>query len=219
MDAQRLVTIVLADDHPVFRKGLRDIINEEKRFQVVGEAGDGAQVLPQVQCLKPDVLLLDLNMPGCHGLDIAARMRDLGVEVRTIVLTMHKEEPVFNRAMDLGVMGYVLKECAATEILDSINAVMEERYYISPAISHYLVNRRAGKDALLHNTPGLDSLSPTERRILRLIAEQKTSREIGDLLFISVRTVENHRMNICNKLTLHGSNAVLKFALENKSAL
>ncbi len=213
------IRILIADDHPVFRKGLVDIISTDNRFLVVGETGDGAQVIKLVNEVTPTVLLLDLNMPGSNGLDIAESMRDLNIDTKIIVLTMHKEEAVFNRAMDLGVRGYVLKESAVNDILESIKAVVNDKYYISPMISKFLINRKNKSEAVLLENPGLKELTLSESKILKLISENKTSKEIADIMFISIRTVENHRMNICNKLRLHGSNALLKFAIENKSYL
>jgi len=219
MDSEEAVRILIADDHPVFRKGLCDIVSGEKRFVVVGETGDGSQVIKLVRELKPDILLLDLNMPGSNGLDIAALLYDKKYPVKIIVLTMHKEEGIFNKAMDIGVRGYVLKESAVNDILESIRSVVEDQYYITPAISKYLMNRRNKKESISMDNPGLNDLTPNEKKILKLISENKSSKDIADILFISIRTVENHRMNICNKLGLHGSNALLKFAIENKSYL
>src|SRR5258708_35324361 len=185
------ITIMIADDHPVFRKGLRELIAEEKRFVVVAETGDGDRVLEMIRQLKPSVVLLDLNMPGTSGLDIAASLRDEELPARVIVLTMHKEEAIFNKVMDLGVSGYVLKESAIQDIFDSILAAVNDDYYISPAISQYLIKRRAGAASLQRSHPGLEQLTSAERRILRLIGEDKTSKEISEQLFLSVRTVEN----------------------------
>jgi DNA-binding NarL/FixJ family response regulator len=213
------ISILIADDHPVFRKGLRDIIAEHPDLSVVGEVGEGDQVVERVMTLKPSVLLLDLNMPGKHGVDIAAELSEHNLPTKIIVLTMHKEAGMFNKIMDLGVSGYVLKESAVNDILASVKAVMNDEHYISPEISSYLMKRRSRREALSKEYPTLESLTATEQKILKLISEDKSSREIAEQLFISVRTVENHRMNICNKLNLHGSNGLLKFAIEHKSSL
>ncbi len=219
MKTKEIITILIADDHPVFRKGLRDVLTGEQNFTVVGEVGDGDRVIAMVDELKPDVLLLDLNMPGANGLDLAGLLQDRVPPVNIIVLTMHKEEGVFNKAMDLGVRGYVLKESAVQDIISSIRAVTDGQYYISPVISQYLLKRKVKTNSLFRDHPELDSLSPTERQILKLISENKSSKDIAGRLYISLRTVENHRMNICNKLGNHGANALLKFAIENKSSL
>lgn len=213
------ITIVIADDHPIFRKGLRDIISEESSFTVIGETGEGNRVMALVHELKPDVLLLDLNMPGANGLDLATQLHDGGCSVKIIVLTMHKEESIFNKAMNLGVAGYVLKESAVQDIVAAINAVANDDYYISSAISQYLLKRKAKTDSFGLDHPGVNVLTSAERKILKLISENKTSGDIAGQLFLSVRTVENHRMNICKKLNLHGSNGLLKFAIENKASL
>lgn len=213
------ITICLADDHPVFRKGLVDIIGEQPGLTVIGETGDGLGVMPLLREKRPDVLLLDLNLPGEDGLAVAQQAIAADLGVRIVVLTMHNEEAMFNRAMDIGVNGYVLKESAVRDIVESIRAVTRGEYYISPSISGYLVRRTRERKAMLESHPGLESLTPAERRVLAMVASNKSSREIGDALFISVRTVENHRQNISTKLGLRGSNNLLKFAIENRSRL
>ena len=135
------------------------------------------------------------------------------------MLTMHKEEEIFNRALDFGAKGFVLKENAVEEIVKAIITVAAGEHYLSSSISGYLVRRRSRAESLAAQKPGLDDLTKAERRILKLIAEKKTSRQIGAELFISPRTVEAHRANICAKLELRGSHSLLQFALENRSAL
>jgi DNA-binding NarL/FixJ family response regulator len=132
---------------------------------------------------------------------------------------MHRDEDIFNEALDLSVKGYVLKDSAVTDIVGSIRAVNAGQNYISPQLSNYLLSRSRRAAALIASRPSLTDLTPTERRILKLIAENKTSREIAGELFLSVRTVENHRAHICQKLELHGSHALLAFSLEHKSEL
>lgn len=213
------VSVMIADDHPIFRKGIRDLLAEDERFAVVEEVGDGNKVFERVRDVKPDVLLLDVNMPGKNGLDIALELQSSRIAVSIIVMTMHKEGEVFDKAMDAGVRGYLLKESAEDDLLRCIDSVLGGEPYISPQISKYLLRRRTESHAVRRDTPGLERLSATEWRILKLIAEQKSSKEIADLLRISVKTVHNHRSNICEKLGLHGVNALLKFAIEKKSSL
>src|SRR5262249_35820545 len=141
------------------------------------------------------------------------------LQVEAIFLTMHKDEDLFNEAMNLGVKGYVLKDSAVTDIAAAVKAVVIGQSYISPSLSSYLISRGSRASSLAKQRPGLNVLTPTERRILRLIAENNTSREIAEELFISIRTVDNHRANISAKLELQGSHALLKFALEHKSEL
>jgi DNA-binding NarL/FixJ family response regulator len=213
------ISVVIADDHPIFRQGLRQVIEADARIIIVGEAADGDTALEQLESLSPDVAVLDIDMPGRDGFALAQIVKDKGLSTQVIFLTMYKEEDLFDRAVDLGVKGYVLKDSAATEIVESIRVVATGKHYISPAISSYLVNRNRRRDALAQHKPGLNDLTPTERRVLQLIAEEQTTREIAGRLFISPRTVDTHRANICRKLDLHGSLALVKFAIEHKSEL
>ncbi|MCX6150793.1 MAG: response regulator transcription factor [Ignavibacteriales bacterium] len=212
---QKKVSIVIADDHPIFRKGLSEIISSEESFIISAETGDGKTAVKLIEKLKPDVAILDIRMPGLTGFEVVNTLRGKEIGVKIIFLTMHKEEEVFFHAMDIGVSGYVLKESATDDIIECIKGVINGKHYISPQISDLLLNReKLSKDKI--EKTGLNKLSPSERLVLKLISEKKTSKEIADVLFISKRTVENHRMNICNKLELHGINSLIKFAIENK---
>jgi DNA-binding NarL/FixJ family response regulator len=209
----------MADDHPMFRGGLRQVIESQPDLRIVHETGDGEEALRAVRQLKPSLAILDLDMPKMNGLELTAAMQREKLPVQVIILTMHREEDLFNEAMDLGVLGYVLKDSAAEEILHCIRAVADGRHYLSPAVSGFLVNRHARAASLRRTRPGLADLTPAELRILRLIARNKTSKEIADELDLSTRTVDNHRFNICTKLQLHGVHSLVKFAFENKSDL
>jgi len=213
------IKVLIVDDHPLFRSGLRQAIGSDSRFELIGETGDGEAALRLIQEKKPDVTVLDVNLPGLSGLEIARRLKEKRAGARLVMLTMHKEEDIFNRALDCGVKGFVLKENAVEEIVKAIGAVADDEHYLSPTLSGYLVRRRSRAEALAAQKPGLDDLTKAERRILKLIAENKTSRQIGAELFISPRTVEAHRANICAKLQLRGSHSLLQFALENRSSL
>lgn len=212
-------TVLIVDDHPLFRSGLRQVIAGDPRFELVAETGDGEAALQLIQEKKPDVAVLDVNLPGLSGLEIARKLQTMRQPTRVIMLTMHKDEETCNRALDFGAKGFVLKENATEEILKAIAAVAGDEYYLSSTITGYLVRRRNRAESLAAKKPGLDDLTKAERRILKLIAEKKTSREIGAELFISPRTVEAHRANICAKLELTGSHSLLQFALENRSAI
>jgi DNA-binding NarL/FixJ family response regulator len=211
--------IFIVDDHPLFRAGLRQVILEDDRFELLGEATDGPEAMQFIQKHAPDVAVLDLKLPGMSGLEIARRLQTEHSPTRVIILTMHNEEELCNRALDHGVMGFVLKENAVEEIVKAIAAVAEGEPYFSPSVSGHLIRRRHRADSLVKEKPGLKDLTRAELRILRLIAMKKTSREIGAELFISPRTVEAHRANICAKLELRGSHSLLYFALSHKSEL
>jgi DNA-binding NarL/FixJ family response regulator len=212
-------TVLIVDDHPLFRSGLRQVIASDPHFELIGETGDGEAALKLIQEKKPEVAVLDVNLPGLSGLEIARMLQTRRLPTHVIMLTMHKEEETCNRALDVGAMGFVLKENASEEILKAITAVAKGEHYLSSTISGYLVRRRNRAESLAAKKPGIDDLTKAERRILKLIAEKKTSREIGAELFISPRTVEAHRANICAKLELTGSHSLLQFALENRSAI
>jgi len=211
--------VLIVDDHPLFRQGLRQLIEADQRFELAGESGDGTDALRVIQQAKPDIAVLDVNLPNLSGLEIAARVQRLRLPTRIVVLTMFNDEETFNRALDLGVLGFVLKENAVQDILGSLAAAAKGEHYLSPTISSYLVRRRGRAETLAARQPGIDDLTKAERRVLKLIAEKKTSREIAADLFISPRTVEAHRANISAKLNLRGSHSLLKFALENRSAI
>jgi DNA-binding NarL/FixJ family response regulator len=213
------VTILLADDHPVFRHGLNEIIGKNKKFRIIENVARGDEGLENIRKLKPDIAILDIDMPGLNGIEIARIVQQESIPTKIVILTMYKEEDIFYRAVDYGVYGYVLKESAVIDIIDCIKTVASDNYYISPKISGYLVKRSEKKHEFNEQNPAIQQLTAMERKVLQLIARMKTSKAIAGELSISHRTVENHRMNICNKLDIHGSNGLLKFALENKSYL
>jgi DNA-binding NarL/FixJ family response regulator len=209
--------IVIADDHPLSRAGLRQVIESKSDFEVVAEAGDGESALEVIRKLKPEIAILDISMPKMDGLAVAQTLQADSCPVRVIFLTMYREQKMFDRAIEVGAAGYVLKDSAANDIVSCLNAVAANQHYISPELTTYLVKRT--QRSSVTNRQGIEALSPTERRVLRLLADYKTNKQIGDQLFISRRTVENHRSNICQKLDIHGSHALMKFALEHKDFL
>ena len=213
------IEIVIADDHPIVRQGLRQMIEDDRNLTIVGEAGDGETALQLIELHRPHVVVLDIDMPLVGGFDVVRELRRKKIEVKIIFLTMHSEEEMFQTAMDLGVSGYVLKDSATTDIVTGIRSIASGKSFISPTLSQLLLNRRYRAEKLRSDKPGLDSLTPTERRILKLIADDKTSKEIGAELFISHRTVHAHRANISSKLNLSGNLALVKFAITHKSEL
>jgi len=212
------ITVLIADDHPIFRKGLREIITAEPSLKLVAEVEDGARALEAIRSQLPQVAVLDVDMPHQDGISVARTIKEEGLPVAVVLLTMHRNERFFNAALDLGVAGYVLKDSAVSEIVSAIRAVNAGNRFVTPLLTDYLLNRRQAQTQSEAGT-GLATLTDAERRVMTLIAEYKTSQEIADELFISIRTVDRHRANIANKLDLKGAHALLHFALEHKAGL
>ena len=210
------IRIVIADDHPVLRKGLRQVIEADPSLQVVAEADDGETALAQLEELQPQIAVLDIDMPKLDGFAVMKEIqrRRLGIDV--VLLTLHSDEVLFNEAMDLGAKGYILKESAVSDIVSGIQAVAAGRHYVTSSLTAHLIRHRSREQAFARRRPSIADLTVTERRILRMIARGQSSKDIAAELFIHYRTVENHRTSIGQKLGLHGHNAVLKFALEHK---
>ena len=210
---------MVVDDHPLLRHGLRDVIGNNSRFKIVGEASDGEEALRQITCLKPQIAILDIDMPRLNGLEAIRSIRVLPFPVKVIILTMYKEEDMFNAAMDLGVKTYVLKENAANDIMVALEKVDRGEGFVSALMLKAGQRRSDRVRELLLSKPQIESLTPAERRILKLVGEDYTSKEIASRLNLSVRTVDNHRQHICNKLKLHGTHSLLKFAFDNSAYL
>jgi DNA-binding NarL/FixJ family response regulator len=213
------ISILIADDHPLMRKGLRLSVEEDPGLKVVGEAADGESALSLIASLQPDIVLLDIEMPKLDGLGVARELAKHGGKTQIIFLTLHSNQELFRSAMDLGCRGYILKDSAVQEVVAGIRAVASGRPYLSSAITASLLERP--EPPAMPDQTVMSTLTPTERRIMRLIAQGKTSKEIGGDLSIHYRTVENHRTNICRKLELEGegANALLRYALQNKNLL
>lgn len=211
--------ILIADDHPIFRRGLCDVIETDAGLHLVGQACNGEEALKLIDELRPDIAIFDVHMPKLSGLQAARKLIEQESPVKLVLLTMHEDEDLLNEALDLGILAYVLKENAVEDLLSAVRSVSSGRTFISASLSGFLVRRRAQSEALRREKPGIDSLTPTERRILRLIADDKTSKEIAEVFGCAVRTVETHRQNMSLKLGLSGSHSLLKFAYDNKSRL
>jgi DNA-binding NarL/FixJ family response regulator len=213
------VSVLIVDDHPLLRHGLRDVIGHSTRFKIVGEASDGEEALRQLVSLKPQIAILDIDMPRLNGLETIRAIRQLPFSVKVIILTMYKEEDMFNAAMDLGAKAYVLKENAANEIVAALEKTDRGEPFVSALMLEEGQRRSERVRELLLSKPQIEALTPAERRILKLIGEDYTSKEIAERLQLSVRTVDNHRQHICNKLKLHGTHSLLKFAFDNSAYL
>jgi DNA-binding NarL/FixJ family response regulator len=211
------IAILIADDHPIVRKGLREVIEAEGDLKVVAEADDGEAAVALIAKLRPRIAVLDLHMPKMGGFRVQEELRKRNDPVDTIFLTMHNEADLLHRAMDLGGKGYILKESALVEIVSGIRCVAAGQLFVSSSMTAALLSRRAQAQRLEHDMLG--GLTPSERRILSMIAAGKATKVIAEELYIHQRTVETHRANICQKLGLNGANSLLRFALEHRSEL
>ncbi|MGZ3404902.1 MAG: response regulator [Polyangia bacterium] len=205
--------ILLADDHQVVIDGLKALLSGEPDMQVIGQATDGLQVLPRVLELKPEVLVLDLMMPGLGGLEVARQVRDRAPETKVIVLSMHANDAYVVEALRNGAAGYVLKQADARALVDAIRAVRGGARYLSPPLSEEKLERWQ-LDAKASPLDLYDTLSTREREVLQLAAEGLTSAEIGQRLTIGKRTVETHRANLQRKLGVNTHADLVRFAVK-----
>ncbi|MFZ4619881.1 MAG: response regulator transcription factor [Bacteroidota bacterium] len=213
------INILIADDHPLMRKGIRAVLEDESVIGTITEADNGEAAFDLLRKGSYDIALVDIEMPKLGGIGLSQRMAAENITAKIIFLTMHKDEDIFDQAMNAGARGYLLKENAAEDILNCITTVLKGEYFISPVISGYLVKRSRKSSEPFSAIPYVDDLTKAERIILKLISEEMTSQQIADELHVSPKTVENHRNNISKKLRLSGTHSLLKFALTNKDRL
>lgn len=208
------ISVFNADDHPILRKGVSDLLRGNEDFDWVGSAGDGKEALDKIRSINPDVAILDIEMPFMTGLDVAKQLLSEGAQTEFALYTLFKDESFFQNAMEVGVKGYLLKESTENEIVDCIKSVAKGYPYVNPSLTKYLIKKGGEEEEILQE------LSSHEVNILKLIARQRTSAEIADMLFISPKTVANHRSNISKKLKLAGQqNGLLKWAIEHRDLL
>jgi two-component system, NarL family, response regulator NreC len=209
-----MITVVLADDHPMVRHGLRKVLEVDAEFQVVGEAGDGRETIRLVETLEPDLLVLDLVMPRIGGLEVIRRIRQRQRPTRIVVFSMHTSEAYVLEAMRSGANGYVVKEAGVKVIVQAMRRVAAGHRYLCPPLSESGIAAYVEKVGAAPIDP-LASLTARERQVLRLAAEGRSSGEIATLLEISPRTAETHRANLMGKLGLHSQTELVRFALRH----
>lgn len=205
--------IILADDHAMLREGIKRIINETEGMQVVAEASDGLELLKLLKQNPVDMVILDINMPRLRGIEAAQEIRKSHPQIKTLILSMYKKKEYLHLALSAGAKGYLLKENTGSELIHAIDVIRHGKTYLSPLLLKDLPDDLIGicrGNARLNNDP----LTPRERQILKLIAEGKTSREIAELLFISIHTVNNHRKNIKKKLKVRKNVDLIKHAMQ-----
>ena len=209
--------VLIVDDHPMLRKGLMQVIADDPALEIAGEGGTAEEALAIIGSARVDVAVLDIDLPKMNGLELAKRIWELQPGIRIVLLTIHDSEEMLNAAIDLGVSAYLLKDEADAGIIEGIKSAAKNQTYVTPSLARYLMRRGRRSSEFRRQVPGIDSLTRMERTVLRRVAEKKTTKEIAKELFVSDRTIETHRANICSKLGLTGNNALLLFALEHKS--
>jgi two-component system, NarL family, response regulator NreC len=212
-----VIRTLIADDHGVLRAALRALLNGRSDLEVVGEAGDGNEVLRLTDELRPDLVLMDISMPGRGGIETTRELKQMRPEARVLILSVHEDEELLREAMRAGASGYVVKRALESELLNAIAAVMRGDLYIHPVMTRALV-------ADLYNRPApstdrqSEQLTPRELQVLGLIAKGHTNLQIADTLVLSVRTVESHRANIMGKLGLHNRAELVRYAMAHRLA-
>lgn len=216
---KNIIKILVADDHPIFREGLIKIIHREKNMRVIDCVGNGSEAAAYIRNANYDIAILDISMPGLTGLEIAKIIFNEKLRTYPIILTMYSNEEYLEEALENDVRGYLLKETTMDEIIDCIKTILNGGFYISKELTNYLIKNKNQKSSKKELNNLIDSLTQTEKQILKLLSENKTSGQIASELFVSVRTVQNHRTNIAHKLHLYGYNKLFLFALEHKALL
>jgi len=214
MDKKSEITVLLADDHGIVRKGIRSLLEQESWIKIVGEAEDGMEVLKKAGKLLPDILVLDISLPLLNGLEVARRLNKLHSEIKIIILSMHDSDDLIYETLQAGVKGYILKKSAPDQLVSAIRAVSLGKSFFSPEISKIIDERKIeqgqliGKESIL-----VPALTGRESDILQLVAEGHSNREIAEILFISIKTVENHRSKIMEKMNFRNIADLIKYAV------
>ena len=207
-------TILIADDHDIIRAGIKNILNNQPKYSVAGEAVDGQDTLSKVKKFKPDILLLDISMPKISGLDIIEDIHQISPKTKILIISLHKASAYVIKAFRAGIAGYLNKENAAEELLQALHKIVNNKIYLTSAASSYLIEK-----ALENPQKSVKSkdevLTQREQEVLRLVAEGKTAKEIAATLYISRRTVENYKNSISDKLGLHKTSDLIKYAIKH----
>jgi DNA-binding NarL/FixJ family response regulator len=207
-------SILIIDDHPLFREGLKVIIERDSHFEVVGEAGNGRQGLQLTKKLKPDMIIVDISLPDQSGIQLTREIRTLFSKTRILIVSMHSKIDYIAEAFQAGANGYVVKESASAKLLQGLESIARGDYFLDSSVSHAVVEnlmKSPLKEAKITDAD-YNTLTPREQEVMRLLAEGLSSKEVAEKLFISPKTVENHRANIMNKLDLHNTIELIRYA-------
>jgi DNA-binding NarL/FixJ family response regulator len=206
--------IFLADDHTIIRQGLRRIIEEIDDYKVVGETGDGLQIIPSIRKSRPDMIILDISMPNCRGIEVIHKIKKINKKIKILMLTMHKNEDYVYECLLSGAQGYILKDDADTELLSAIESIRQDDIYISSSFTSNVIKELVRRKGDAKGRSLLDVLTNREREILKLIAEGKPNKKIARLLSISIRTVEHHRLSVMKKLGVSNIVGLVRYAIK-----
>ena len=206
-------SIVIIDDHPLFREGIKAIIARDPQFEVVGEAGDGTEGLRLAKKLSPDLFVLDLSLPDKNGISLLRDIKDFLPESHVIIVSIHSRIRYIAEAFQAGAAGYVVKESASDRLLEGLHAICKGEYFLDSSISLQVVKKLIEAPTKAKITdPAYSALTPREQEVMRLVAEGISKKEIAKMLFISIKTVENHRTNIMKKLGFHSTMDLIRYA-------
>jgi two-component system, NarL family, response regulator NreC len=207
------IRVLLADDHTILRAGLKMMLNAQPDIETVGEASDGRQAISEAERLSPDVVIMDITMPECNGIEATRHIKRLLPDVRVLVLTMHENEEYLFQTLRAGAAGYMLKEAADTDLISAIRVVASGRFYLSPSAQSMLVSDYLQRVHTGEERDSYSALTEREREILKLVAEGYTNNRIGERLFISPKTVDTHRTHVMDKLNLHSRAELVRYAM------
>jgi DNA-binding NarL/FixJ family response regulator len=207
-------SIIVIDDHPLFREGIKRIIENTSKYELVGEAGTGRQGLQMAKKLKPDLVLVDMSLPDQNGIELTRDILNFSSEIRILIVSMHSKVDYIVKAFQAGATGYLVKESAADMLLEGIDHVLKGHYYMDTKVSHQVVKKLVGipKHESIVATDSYDSLTPRQQEIMALLAEGMSTNQIADKLFISPKTAENHRYSIMRKLQIHSTIELVRYA-------
>ncbi len=207
------IRVFLADDHLILREGIRSLLQKVRDIEVVGEAGDGVEAVARVEQLLPDVVLMDITMPGLNGLEATQQIKQKNPQVKVLILSMHETGQYLSGMLKVEASGYVVKTATSSELISAIRAVHQGDVYLYPSVARMLVDDYLQKVKAGEEKTSYEGLTSREREILMHIAEDKKNKEIADLLGISVRTVQAHRTNLMDKLGAHDRTELVKYAI------
>jgi len=213
--AKRKTKVVIVEDHKLFREGLKSMLADKTGLEVVGEAGDGLEAIRIVKKIRPDIMLLDLSMPKMNGISVMKEIKSQFPETKIMALTIHESDQYVLEAFEAGADGYCLKDAGRNELMVAVDSVLQGKRYISPSISGSVLEGYLTGRKKLKSQTSWDTITQREREVLKLLGEGYQNKEISDMLFISVKTVEKHRANIMNKLDLHNAAALTAYAIEH----